>query len=103
MIQPTVGRVVHYYPDKNTAESNFTRHNGGPFAAVVAYVWNPRMVNLTVLDHNGQPHSRTSVQLVQPEDAGPAMQGMAYCEWMLYQKGQAARTEALEQQVGAGG
>lgn len=81
MIKPTVGRVVLYkgeFPE--TA------------AAIVVRVWSDTCVNLTVFDPSGCVHSRTSVTLRQPEDEAP--QG-SFCEWMPYQQGQAAKTEAL--------
>ena len=90
MIQPTVGRVVLFH--QGTADifpgSHETR------AAIVAHVWGDRMVNLCVIDANGDTHSRASVPLVQPEDEAPA--NGFYCEWMPYQKGQAAKTEEME-------
>jgi hypothetical protein len=54
------------------------------------------MVNLTVFDHNGCPHSRTSITLIQEGDDPNLIGGRAWCEWMPYQKGQAAKTEAAE-------
>lgn len=99
MIQPTPGRVVWYHPaagDTGIAINDPSQ----PCAAMIAYVWHAHMVNLTVSDHNGQAQSRTSVRLLQ--DGEKPMPGTAYCEWMPFQKGQAAKTEALERQVGAG-
>lgn len=95
MIQPTVGRVVWFYPTPNGAESGFAR-GSQPHAAIVAYVHGDRMVNLTVFDANGNAHSMTSVPLRQPKDERP---GGMFCEWMPYQKGQAAKTEELEKQI----
>lgn len=101
MIKPTVGRVVWFRPSLNAAaEGGFTYHNNGqPLAAIVAYVWGDRMVNLAVFDSNGVLHSKTSVPLVQDGDE-PSPDGY-YCEWMPYQKGQAAKTEQLEQKLTA--
>ncbi|MFN7152917.1 MAG: Gp49 family protein [Acidovorax sp.] len=99
-IKPTVGRVVWFYPSQNTAEAGFARHadGGGPYAALIAHVWNDRMVNLSVFDANGAAHPRTSVTLHQGEGDVPEQ---AFCGWMPYQKGQAAKTEAAEQAVSA--
>lgn len=97
-IKPTVGRVVWYHPSPNTGEAGFSSYSGQPHAAIVAYVHSDTMLNLTVSDHNGTPHSRTSVQLVQEGDTPPTIGH--WCEWMPYQKGQAAKTEQLEKQVG---
>lgn len=49
-----------------------------PLAATVAYVWGPAMVNLNVIDHNGNSHALTSVTFNQPGTDAPAS-GM-YCE-----------------------
>lgn len=92
MITPTIGRVVWFHPPTNAAETGFAGQE--ICAAIVARVWSDRMVNLTVFDANGVPHSRTSVTLVQDGDTTPSLG--YYCEWMPYQKGQAAKTEALE-------
>lgn len=92
MIQPTPGRMVWYRP--NGSDTGVAHYSGdAPLAATVTHVWSDRCVNLTVFDSAGTPHARTSVPLVQDGDTAP---GFAYCEWMPYQKGQAAKTEALE-------
>lgn len=63
-----------------------------PLPAIVIYVHNDYAVNLCVFDANGVPHGRSSVVLVQPGQPAPHA---GYCEWMPYQKSQAAKTEAL--------
>jgi len=95
-ITPTVGRVVWFTPSAN---DNIARNGDRPLAAIVANVWSDSCVNLAVFDANGISHSRTSVYLLQGGDDVPA--GSGYCEWMPYQKGQAAKTEALEAKLGA--
>lgn len=88
-ISPTVGRVVWFTP----ADADLiTRYGGQRFAAIVAYVWSDWLVNLTVFDHDGYAHARTSVPLLQ--DGEPKQEGGHYCEWMPYQKGQAAKLQA---------
>ena len=75
MIQPTLGRIVHYRPvshDRMLA-------NKGALAAIVVRVWNDRLVNLTVFDQDGGTHSRLQVHLVQPGETPPAVG--AWCEW----------------------
>lgn len=100
IIKPTVGRVVWFHPSKNSAESGFSRHTEGePYAAIVAHVHSDTMVNLSVFDANGVTHSRTSVTLVQGDADAPAY-GF-YAEWMPFQKGQAAKTEAAEKVASA--
>lgn len=90
MIEPTVGRVVWFYSAPRGPQ---------PLAAIVTYVWTARMVNLVVFDANGVSRSETSVYLLQ-DDQRPTGQSR-WCEWMPYQKGQAAKTEALEQKLGS--
>lgn len=100
IIKPAVGRVVWFHPSKNSAESGFSRHTEGePYAAIVAHVHSDTMVNLSVFDANGVTHSRTSVTLVQGDADAPAY-GF-YAEWMPFQKGQAAKTEAAEKVASA--
>jgi hypothetical protein len=98
IIKPTVGRVVLFHPASNSAESGFASPNKGePLAAIVARVWNDVCVNLAVFDANGACHSRTSVRLVQDGEKAP--ENGYYCEWMPYQKGQAAKAEALVAEI----
>lgn len=92
IIQPTVGRVVHFYPSIEDP----LWVSGRPLAAIVAYVWSDSCVNLAIFDSNGVSTNRTSVYLVQPGNERPSG---GFCEWMPYQKGQAAKTEALERQL----
>ncbi len=94
-IQPSVGRRLWYWPSEEdiTGESQtdalrvFDRTQ--PLDAGVAYVWNDRMVNLSVADQAGRTHGRTSVLLLQGEDARPQVGSIAFAEWMDYQKAQA--------------
>lgn len=87
MISPTVGRVVWFTPSI-TPEPGFTLHDRAkPCAAMVAYVWSDRMVNLVVFDSNGVPFSKTSVTLLQDDDPKPELG--YFCSWMPYQVGQA--------------
>ncbi len=101
MIKPTVGRVVWYTPSRHIDVNGNTIYQfpclaGQPLAAIVACVHSDSMVNLTVFDANGESHGACSVDLIQ--DGQPKPDGR-YCEWMPYQKGQAAKTEQLEQKL----
>lgn len=91
MIRPTIGRVVWFHPSGSNPASQ-------PNAALIAYVHSDTMVNLAAFDANGVPSSHTSVPLYQggPEEERPASY---YAEWMPYQQGQAAKTEALEKEL----
>jgi hypothetical protein len=96
-IKPTVGRVLHFFPTKQyMADRHLSFGDSSqPLAAVIAYVHSDTMVNLTVWDQNGLQFDVRSVPLVQD---GARSGGTFYAAWMDYQKGQAAKTEALESQ-----
>lgn len=87
MIIPTVGRVVWIFEGGTTA----------PLAGLIACVQSERVINVAYFDVNGNPKSATSVPLAQDESQIPA--AGIYATWMPYQKGQAAKTEALEKQA----
>ena len=91
MISPTVGRIVWYYPPG-------VSHEAAPLAAIVAKVWSDTMVNLAVFRENGDAERQTSVLLLQGDSYGNPSGG-GWCCWMPYQKGQAAKTEALEERL----
>jgi len=78
VISPTVGRVVWF---RQMTPGVFPGSDG-VCAALVAKVWHDRLVNLCVIDENGNTHSRTSVVLVQEGDEAPTHQ---HCAWMPYQ------------------
>jgi len=100
MIKPTVGRVVWFTPSSVHPVPDFLSIDPKqPCNASVAYVWNDRMVNLTVSDHYGKSFNMTSVQLLQDDDAAPA--NGYFCSWMPYQAGQAARVAELAAQAEA--
>lgn len=83
---PTVGRNVHFfvpgYPE--------------PMAAIVAAVEHGYTINLGVFNYDGSVHNR---QLVPHASDAPV--GRPYWDWMDYQKGQAAKTEALQAELDA--
>lgn len=93
MISPTIGRVVLFY-DSYTSKENGAQ----PWPALVCHVWGDRCVNIAGFTSGGMFFSRSSVQLLQDEDE-PASAASGFAEWMPYQKGQAAKAEALEQQL----
>jgi len=95
VITPTIGRMVWYTPNSWDL-TQAVRKDEQPFHAMVVYVWNDRLVNLVVYDHNGMFFTKTSVKLLQ-DDAMPN-EGEPYAQWMPYQKGQAAKYEALEKE-----
>lgn len=99
IIKPTVGRVV-WYRLRDKDDIHMCRFNTqgesrpDPLTALIVGVETDRLVNLIVFDTSGQMFPRKSVPLVQ--DGEPVSGCCAYCEWMPFQKGQAAKTEAAE-------
>lgn len=87
VIKPSIGRVVWFWESAIAAQ----RENAQPNAALVVFVHNDELVNLTVFSGVGYPGAYTHIPLWQGEGERP--QGM-HCEWMPYQKGQAAKVEA---------
>lgn len=81
MIKPTIGRIVHYRPVDPSYADNVR------FAATIAKVNEDGTVNLGVDNEHGVRESAQNVTLVQDE----AMPASGQCEWMPYQKGQAAK------------
>ena len=93
MISPSNGRIVWYTPaqkrDDFDSDGAIVQHNKQkPLAAMVVHVWGDRMVNLVVFDSNGDQYPRTSVTLLQDDDAKP--EEGRFCSWMPYQKAVAA-------------
>ncbi len=92
MIEPTIGRVVWYWPDINDRVAKTVEQ---PLSAQIAAINDDGTLNLGILDAAGNPYSKQRVPLIQPEDERPEVGGFA--EWMPYQKGQAAKVEELTQ------
>ena len=93
MIKPTIGRVMWYWPDKESRGDQ-------PWAAFVTYVHGDNIVNLCVFTPNGVPTSTTSVPVVQ--DGSPFTAGDSpYVGWMPYQIGQAKKHEPNALELGA--
>lgn len=95
MIVPTVGRIVWY---RAKLLDNSHPKESPEQAAIVVRVHSDRMVNLVVFGHGGDIMPVTSVHLVQDGDDLPF--DRSYAEWMPFQKGQAAKAEALEAKQG---
>ena len=85
-ITPTVGRVVW-----------FRTWNGKGYdpelAAHVAKVNDNGTINVMLIMGNGSTRPITDVPLIQEGDPKPRD---SFCEWMPYQRGQAAKTEQAE-------
>jgi hypothetical protein len=107
LMVPTVGRKVWYTPSAYDKSGPGGIQTVGtppqPVDATVIAAWNDRCVNLHIVDAQGRTHTRTSVKLLQDDDAPPTdSQGNTlggYAEWMPYQKGQAAKDAVPEQRT----
>jgi hypothetical protein len=77
MIKPTIGCPVLFTPGQNSS----ILHSNQPLAALVTYVWTDRLVNLVVFDEDGGSHGRTSVRLLQDDDAVP--ENGCFCQWAV--------------------
>lgn len=91
MIKPSVGRVVWFYPHVDAGRDP----NGQPLAALVAKVIDDSTINLLAVGADGTPFAAQHVPLLQGGELA-ADPDAARAEWMPYQKGQAAKTEALQ-------
>ena len=92
MIEPTIGRVVWYYA------AGADHEKVKPQAALIANINEDGTLTVGGFDHDGRPFSDHGVPLVQDDGYGNPGGGSWAC-WMPYQKGQAAKTEALEAQI----
>jgi len=87
MIQPTVGRVIWYWPPLSWAQRVLTPDQ--PFKADVVYVHTDGTINVAGFDHFGQRFSDTGVEIVESD--GKPSSDVACCTWMPYQKQVAAK------------
>ena len=101
MIKPSNGRIVWFTPPQGEPTTIVQHDINQPLTAQIVHVWGDRMVNLVVFDSHGVMHAVPQVMLLQDDDAKPSLGRFAV--WMPYQKGQAAKTEQLEQKFGGGG
>ena len=81
MIKPTIGRIVW-----------FRTEDPEPLAAIVCKVNDDETINLAVFGDTGAFSQAHNVVLVQDEDKRNPVAGE--CEWMPYQKTQAAKAGA---------
>ena len=101
MIKPTIGRKVWYWPSELDKGSMSVRDNKQPLDATIVFVATDNLVNLCVLDHIGRPFCRPEVLLLQVQ--ADADEIRPFAEWMPYQKGQAAKTEQLQEKLNQSG
>lgn len=85
MIKPTVGRKLYYWPVNEPAIEQIDPRQ--PCDATLLFPWSDTCVNLSIIDHQGRVHVRTSVFLHQGD--GPFPGDYSHAAWMPYQTGQA--------------
>lgn len=85
MIEPTPGRVVWYYPERDTCPGEYPGE-GVPLAATIAFVHTPSVVNLTVHEKSGRTIAMEKVVLNHDDEP---IVGCA--SWMPYQKAQSLK------------
>jgi hypothetical protein len=103
-IEPTVGRVVHYYHRDPAHDDPETEAQIiGPQAALLCGVNADGTINVAHFDEQGNCRPATNVLLLQDEDAEPDEETLNWAEWMPFQKGQAQKTEELEKAVRGSG
>ncbi len=88
MIKPTVGRMVWYYQNPLVYKGSLVKQR----AAIICYVHDDGLINLSVFDEQGHSYPALGVQLVQEGEETPSNY---YATWMPYQIGQAKKTEEL--------
>jgi hypothetical protein len=94
MIEPTNGRIV------------WIHHRGysdQPLSAIITYVHSDKFINVCAFTPDGIPLPLRDIPLIQDSGDSDINVVKPYAVWMPYQKGQAAKTEALEKQIGSGG
>lgn len=89
-IPPTIGRVVLFYPSKQSDAPVPEQ----PFPALVCYVHGLSCINVGGFNASGTPFSACSVLLIQ--DGDPIPDTGYYACWMPYQIGQAAKVAAMQ-------
>lgn len=87
-IQPTVGRVMYYWPSAAFKASPGAQ----PQAVQVAYVNENGTINVGGYNAHGMIFSETSVTVRQPDDPDPS--SGSFVEWMPFQVGQAVTAQA---------
>lgn len=95
-IEPTVGRVVHIRGREGSISGD------QPEVALITYVHSVFCINVAGFDANGEPFRMSSLALIQDPDIY-LPEGVPHAEWMAYQRGQAAKYDALEQKLAGAG
>lgn len=84
MIEPSVGRIVWVFHLTST-----------PLAGIITSVISNEEITVTVFDLGHERHQKMPLLQTDADYKGET----PYATWMPYQKGQAAKTEALEKEL----
>jgi hypothetical protein len=71
LTDPWIGDPLLYFPQPEFLQTRnmASAEDGKPFAAIITFVWNKRLVNLKVWDHYGNEHFCSNVPIVYATDA----------------------------------
>lgn len=86
MINPTIGRVVLFWPEKPTMPQQ------QPFPALVCFVHDERKINVGGYTDDCVPFGAPDITLLQDDDAIP--EDGPYATWMPYQVATAMKAAA---------
>ena len=82
-IEPSQGRIVEVVIPPKVPARRFARAEGfdgeAVMVGIIAYVHNPELVNLAVIDHSGRSHDMLSMVLQQPDREAPSRK--IFCRW----------------------
>ncbi len=82
-IHPSQGRIVEVVIPPNVPAAQFARATGfvgrAVYVGIIAYVHNPELVNLAVIDHHGRSLDIRNIVLQQPDREEPPKQ--IFCRW----------------------
>ena len=95
VIEPSIGRVVEYWPGPQDSIPG-----PGPLAAMITGVVHDREIHIRVFGATSGAWTRTNVRLLQDQDQrGPSE---AVAKWLDYQLGQAQKTIVAEAERDSG-
>lgn len=79
-IEPTVGRVLHFWPAQEDLEEHglVMLDEAQPMRASISFVRNINTINCTVEDHAGKQVFVRGLRLRQPDQPRP---GFGHCAW----------------------
>jgi hypothetical protein len=77
-MEPTVGRVLHYYENHPGLTEGFRM---GPQLAFIAQVHSDTCVNIALFRHDGRPVTIPATSITLASDLGAAPREGCFCVW----------------------